>query len=77
MFFHITDKVHNRVSIVNGLANHALHDAIEDIIGYEPSGECEVPYPIEVECWGELAHDGQEFETEWFLVVAHTECPEL
>ena len=72
-YFKIIDK--NRtdgfVNIVRApFGSQVLFAEIEDIVGMKPCPANDIPYALEVDGWGELACEGEIYETEDFVVVA-------
>lgn len=75
-YFKIIDKnrTDGRIDIINnGRDKGILYDEIEEIVGDKECPCNGIPYPIEVDGWGELACIGEIYETEDFVVVCISE----
>lgn len=70
VFFKVTNllKDENPRFVKAPVGSQHLYDCIEEIVGDETCPASGVPYPVEVDGWGELAWVGQQFECKEFLV---------
>ena len=71
-YFKIIDKrrTDGMISIVDTcLSRGILYDEIEDIVGDKEGPANGIPYAIEVDGWGDLAAEGEIYETADFVVV--------
>lgn len=72
-FFRIENKYTGRTALVeqgtrpdNG---DSLYYEIQRLVGDEPCPQSGIPFPLEVQGWGELACLGETFDAESFSVV--------
>lgn len=72
-YFKIINKVHNRRQVVDAPAgSQVLFAEIEDIVGMDPNPANDIPHALEVDGWGEMACEGETYETEEFEVECIT-----
>ena len=77
-YFKVIDKTRTdgRIDIITTDASdfsHALYDTIREIVGNKVNPANSVLYSIEVDSWGELACEGEIYETKDFVVECISE----
>ena len=72
-FFRVVNNYNGRsVFVVQGTSldnRDSLYYEIQRLVGDEPCPQSGIPFPLEVQGWGELACLGETFDAESFSVV--------